>query len=99
MREDTMKRTSLNLLIDVLAALFFLGMIATGYVLHYPLPPGTNKSLSLWGLTRHQWGEVHTWISLALLSSLVIHVALHWPWIVGMVRRQFGWTAIPPARH
>jgi hypothetical protein len=41
-------RPALNLLIDILGAAFFLGMIATGYILHFPLPPGTNKSLSLW---------------------------------------------------
>jgi mono/diheme cytochrome c family protein len=84
------KRTALNLLIDFLAAFCFLGMIATGYILHFPLPPGTNKSLMLWGLSRHQWGEVHFWISIALLAVLLIHLVLHWQWVVSMVTRQFG---------
>lgn len=51
-----MKRTTVNLLVDLLAATFFVGMMATGYVLWFPLPAGSNKSLSLWGLTRHEWG-------------------------------------------
>ena len=85
-----MKRTGLNLLIDILAASCFIGMIATGYILHFPLPPGTNKSLALWGLTRHQWGEVHYGISLALLIVLLIHLVLHWQWVVSVVGRQFG---------
>jgi len=85
-----MKRTALNLLIDFLAASCFIGMIATGYILHFPLPPGTNKSLVLWELSRHQWGEVHFWISLALLIVLLIHLVLHWQWVVSVVARQFG---------
>ena len=85
-----MKRTALNLLIDALALLCFLGMIATGYLLRFPLPPGTNKSLVLWGLGRHQWGDVHFWISLALLVVLLVHLVLHWQWVVSVVARQFG---------
>jgi mono/diheme cytochrome c family protein len=85
-----MKRTALNLLIDLLAASCFIGMIATGYILHFPLPPGTNKTLVLWGLSRHQWGEVHFWISLALLAVLLIHLVLHWQWLVSVAAKQFG---------
>jgi hypothetical protein len=82
-----MKRTVLNLLIDLAAGLAFLGMITTGYLLWFALPPGTNKLLSLWGLSRHQWGTVHSYISLVLLGILLIHLALHWQWLLCMVRR------------
>lgn len=82
-----MKRTVVNLVVDLAAATLFIGMIATGIVLRFPLPPGTNKILSLWGLTRHQWGEIHSWISLGLLGALLVHVILHWPWIVSVIGR------------
>ena len=39
-----MSRTSVNLLVDLSAAALFLGMIATGYILGFALPPGTNKA-------------------------------------------------------
>lgn len=94
-----MKRSALNLLMDFLAATLFLGMTCTGYVLRFPLPPGTNKSLSLWGLTRHQWGEVHFWISLGLLAALLTHLALHWQWVVTVVARQFHLATTPQGRH
>lgn len=94
-----MRRPPLNLFVDLVAALLFVGMMATGYLLHWPLPPGTNKSRVLWSLSRHQWGEVHTWISFALLVSLAVHVALHWPWVVAVARRQMGLAATPPGRH
>lgn len=94
-----MKRPPLNLLVDLTAALLFAGMMATGFILYWPLPPGTNKSHVLWGFSRHMWGEVHTWISLALLASLAVHVALHWPWVVVVVRRQFGLATAEHSRH
>lgn len=94
-----MKRTALNLLIDALAALCFLGMGATGFILRFPLPPGTNKSLALWGMSRHEWGGVHYWISLGLLAILLIHVALHWQWIVTVIARQLHRAVNSQSRH
>lgn len=94
-----MKRTTVNLVIDMLAAALFLGMIATGYVLHFPLPPGTNKSLSLWSLTRHQWGNIHFWISLALLGVLLTHLILHWQWVVTVVGRKLSLTTDSQSGH
>ena len=84
-----MKRFFDNLLIDLVAAGLMLGMVATGYILRFPLPPGSNKSSTLWNLTRHQWGDVHFWISLALLGVVLLHICLHWQWIVISVKRRF----------
>ena len=83
-----MKRTTFNLLIDLSAALLLLLMLLTGYLLRFPLPPGSNKDLSLWGFTRHQWGNVHFWVSAGLLVVLLLHLALHWEWVVTTIRRQ-----------
>ena len=84
----SMNRTIANIIIDSVAAFLFLGMIATGYLLRFPLPPGSNKTLSLWGFTRHQWGDIHFWISLGLLVVLVIHLVLHWNWIVTVIGKR-----------
>lgn len=89
-----MKRTFLNLLIDLAAAFLFLGMMATGYILHFPLPPGTNKLFTLWGFTRHQWGDIHFWLSLGFLGILSVHILVHWRWIVTVIGRRFHLAAI-----
>jgi hypothetical protein len=83
-----MNRTLVNIIIDLVATQLFLGMIATGYLLRFPLPPGSNKTLALWGLSRHQWGDIHFWISLGLLAVLMIHLALHWNWIVTVIGKR-----------
>ncbi len=83
-----MNRTLANIIIDIIAAFLLLGMIATGYILRFPLPPGSNKMLILWGYTRHQWGDVHFWISLGLLIVFFIHLVLHWNWIVTVIGKR-----------
>lgn len=94
-----MKRSNINLSIDLLAAVLIVGMIATGYILFFAMPPGTNKSLSLWGLTRHQWGQIHSWVSLGLLAVLVTHLALHWQWVVATIAQRLGLARNPKSRH
>jgi hypothetical protein len=82
-----MKRSILNIIIDTLAAAVMLGMIATGIILRFTLPPGSGRVLSLWGMTRHQWGDLHFWLALAAVAIVVLHLALHWTWVVSVVRR------------
>ncbi len=91
-----MNRTILNLLIDICTAALFLLMAATGYLLCFPMPPGTNKTVELWGLTRHQWGSIHAWISLGLIALLLVHVTLHWNWIASVVGKQFRASKAKP---
>lgn len=90
-----MNRTFANVIIDLAAALLFVGMIATGYVMRFPLPPGTNRVLTLWGLTRHQWGGIHYWISIGLLAVIAVHLVLHWKWIVTVVGKRLRLVAKP----
>jgi hypothetical protein len=92
-----MKRLLDNLLIDLTAAGLMIGMMATGFILRFPLPPGSNKSLTLWGLTRHQWGDVHFWIGLGLLAIVLLHLCLHWQWLVISVKRRPWPTRASPS--
>jgi hypothetical protein len=85
-----MNRGLLNLVIDLLAACSLLIVLATGYVLQFPLPPMTNPIHELWGMARHEWGSIHSWASIGLVLVLAFHVVLHWTWIESMIRRYFS---------
>jgi len=88
-------KQSLNRIINALGLLTFVSMISTGIILKWILPPGSgrveslmrggfgqNKTIAiLMGLTRHEWGEIHFYISIAFLIILIIHFVLHWDWI------------------
>ncbi len=86
-----MTRTAFNFLIDTLLLVLIVSLAATGLLLHYVLPPGSRggSGLSLWGWTRHEWGDLHFWIALALVALLVLHVALHWSWVCATVEHWF----------
>ena len=83
-----MNRSSLNFLIDAAAFVVFLFLTTTGILTRYVLPPGSGRWATLWGLDRHGWGDVHFWLAVALLAILALHLALHWRWVVCMVRGQ-----------
>ena len=85
-----MNRAAFNLIIDTVAAALLMALVGTGYILWFALPPGTNRTHSLWGLLRHQYGALHFWISLALLAVLTVHVALHWRWLVTGLWKRLG---------
>ncbi len=84
-----MRKHILNYIVDALALLIMLAMVVTGLWLKYVLPPGSRggQGLPLWGLTRHDWGDVHFWLAVALAALVLLHVALHWGWVC-------TWTAV-----
>jgi len=35
----------------------------------------------VWGLRRHDWGQVHFYLAAAFITLLVLHLVLNWTWI------------------
>lgn len=81
-----MNRSSTNFLVDAVAFAAIMLLVTTGALIRYILPPGSGHFSQLWGMDRHQWGQIHFWIAVVLLIAVVVHLFLHWHWIVGMVR-------------
>lgn len=86
------------MLIDLISLAIFVLVVSTGTVLNLVLPPGSGRLpgeggthseiLVLWGLSRHQWGEIHSWFSIAFLLILALHVGLHWRFFASAVRKK-----------
>lgn len=81
-----MKRTDANFIIDCLAFVGFTFLASSGVLLTYLLPPGSGSKLSIWGMSRHDWGDVHFYIAIAVLAVLALHLLLHWSWIAAVVK-------------
>jgi len=81
-----MQKARLNFIIDAMAFAAFVFLSATGILIHWVLPPGSGRFSALWGMDRHEWGELHFWIAVILMASLGFHLFLHWRWILGMVK-------------
>jgi hypothetical protein len=81
-----MHRAKWNYVVDTLALVAMVVLAVTGFMIRYKLPPGTSRYLALWGMNRHEWGNIHFWSGVVLLVLLALHVILHWDWIVIMTR-------------
>jgi hypothetical protein len=80
-----MKKVTLNYWLDVIAFLEFAFLTSTGVLIEYSLPERSGRS-TVWGLTRHEWGDYHFYIAIALFATLALHIVLHWNWIVNLTR-------------
>jgi hypothetical protein len=81
-----MSKSAVNFLIDAVALAAIMLLSATGVLIRYVLPPGSGHFSQLWGMDRHQWGQIHFWIAVVLLTTVALHFFLHWHWVVGMVK-------------
>jgi hypothetical protein len=103
-----MKRHSLNFWIDIVSFVIFFGLVLTGLLIYYVLPPCGNCSgastacefeATLWGMGRHSYGTIHFYLSLATIALMSLHVALHWSWVCQSCCRLLGWKSLPPDRQ
>jgi hypothetical protein len=95
-----MRRTTVNFLVDAIAFLDLLGLIATGGIMKFVLPPGSGGGYGrgfrggrgpddvkeLLGLGRHDWGDVHFVLAMLFVLLMAVHLILHWTWIKTCIR-------------
>ncbi|MBN2131332.1 MAG: DUF4405 domain-containing protein [Sedimentisphaerales bacterium] len=102
-----MRRTTLNFIVDAVGFVDLLLLAATGVILRWVLPPGSGGHgqafrggrggahiRTLWGLGRHDWGDVHFVLSLLFVFLILVHLILHWTWIKTCIK---SFLSIPPA--
>ncbi|MBN2265253.1 MAG: DUF4405 domain-containing protein, partial [Candidatus Aminicenantes bacterium] len=91
-------RTDWKYVVDTLLFLCFLGLAAVGLLMAFVIPEGRveiGQSKFFLGLHRHQWGDIHLFLSLAFMALAVVHIVLAWSWVKGKARALFGraWKA------
>jgi hypothetical protein len=85
-------KVRINFVIDLVIFAFMLLMIGTGLVIRYILPAGTGGGhggtrLLLFGMNRHDFGDLHAWFAFGLVGAAALHVALHWTWVCRTFQR------------
>jgi hypothetical protein len=90
-----MKRNTLNFWIDVVSLFVMVALIWTGLLIHYVLPPGTGgrhgePGLTVFGMGRHDYGDIHFYLALVLIGLMLIHVWLHWSWVYATINKLLG---------
>jgi len=94
-----MKKTDWQYLVDTLLFLCVVGIILIGFLMGLVLPKGPSAPESakyFLGLHRHQWGNVHFYLSIAFTALVIIHLILSWKWIKSKSRQIFkkGWSSM-----
>jgi hypothetical protein len=83
----------LNYLLDAVIALAFILSLVSGVVFLFADSGGyqAGRNLSfrteILGISRWVWSDLQTWVSLVMIAGVVLHLVLHWNWIVCMTRR------------
>jgi hypothetical protein len=92
-----MRRSFLNWLIDFALFVSVLGLLLTGLLIEFILPPGSHGD-AVWSLSRHAWGEIHFWFAVTMIVIAVLHVILHWGWVCTVAMKLLKRTAVAPQR-
>jgi cytochrome b subunit of formate dehydrogenase len=85
------RQTRSQWLID--AAVFLSGIIAAlsgVYFLYLPSGGYQGGRNPMYGVTilfdRHTWDDLHVWSGIAMIAVIIVHLAIHGKWVVGMAR-------------
>ena len=90
-----MRKSRRNYIVDLIIFLLALFEVVSGFVLWLVLPRGrgymggrgeelVTEATFLW--SRDTWLDLHNWVAVALLVIVVLHLILHWRWIVHMTK-------------
>ena len=80
-REGNLLRV-INVLDDGLSAALFLVCLFSGLVLLFvPGGRGTATIEILW-VMRENWKIIHTWSGIGMLIGVLLHLIIHWKWIM-----------------
>ncbi|MFP3867961.1 MAG: DUF4405 domain-containing protein [Desulfobacteraceae bacterium] len=87
-------KPKVNFVIDALMFMIMCAIAGIGFLIKYVLIPGEdrwavygrNVDLLWFGMNRHEWGSIHLYLALSLLTLLVIHIILHWQMVLSLFR-------------
>jgi hypothetical protein len=87
-----MKKNTLKYIIDALLFINVSSVAAVGMLLGFAVPSGgyRHSENTFLGLHRHEWGDIHLYLSIFLLILLSIHLLLNWTWILQSTKKYFA---------
>lgn len=92
MASKTGKKATVNYIVDLIIAAGFMLAIVSGAVLLFAGPGGfqggrnPHAMQEVLSLSRWTWKAIHDWGAIALAGGVLLHLVLHWKWVVCMTR-------------
>jgi len=87
-----MKKSDWQYLVDTLLFLSVVGIALIGFLMGLVIPKGPTAPEStkyFLGLHRHQWSNIHFYLSVAFVVFVTIHILFSWKWIKNKSRQIF----------
>lgn len=83
-----MVKSKINYSVDILMLVFFIINSITGLIIFFFLPSAVKKGSyqEVLGIIKQKWVDLHNWSGIILLLLIVIHIILHWNWIVSKTK-------------
>jgi len=84
-----MKKAHLNAIVEAVLVVVMLIVMFIGVLLGFFIGRGAVPQAEkyLWGLHRHDWGDLHLIFSLTLVGLVILHFILHMSWIRSMSKQ------------
>lgn len=85
-------KARINLALDIMIGVAFVVEVLSGFVLWIVLPYGGYRggrgyvSSPIFVLSRSEWLRLHDWFAVVIIIGVVAHIALHWQWVLCVVR-------------
>ena len=85
-------KAKINYFLDLIIGLFFLVVAFTGLVLKFAFEENVRQGgyQVFWGITKHQWSAWHDVSGILMTVGVLVHLILHWNWLVCMTKTIFG---------
>lgn len=79
-----MNQFSIVKILDFLSFVALMFMLSTGVFLKFTLPPRSGGD-EVWGLSRHDWGDIHYCFAVIFLLFMSAHLLAHAKFIKGVI--------------
>jgi hypothetical protein len=79
------RSATFHFVLDGTILFLFVLVLSTGLMLKFVLPHGSGGAVLL-GQTRHEWGDIHFWLSMGLVGLMALHVLTHRRWVWAMAK-------------
>jgi predicted permease len=93
-----MKKWSINYILFIFLVISGLIQAVSGFLLWLVIPGG-HRGFGIGGglartgnfiWSRYTWIEIHDWSAVALVIIVIIHIILHWNWIIYTTKKILG---------
>ncbi len=85
-----MSRTVINFWVDCTLLTLFVVLIWVSTVIRFVFPHGPSSAdWYIWSWDLYQWINLQFMILSMFMSTVVLHVMLHWTWVCGVISARF----------